>query len=169
LAPRGRPLSRREEGFGWPLAGLQEDMNRLFDQFYSGSLSSLTDWNGDTISAPSVNVIEDEKSFRVEAELAGIEPKNVEVEVARGLLILKGERHRQENREEKNYLRREISYGSFTRKVALPETADSEKAKATFSNGLLTVDIPKIPAAQQKSRKIEIKSNIERPDPKKSN
>jgi HSP20 family protein len=149
-------FGRGGERFGFPIASLQEDMNRLFEQFYNGPQDYMTGWEAGT--TPSVNVIEDEKSFKVEAALAGIEPKNVDVEVDNGYLTVKGEQQQEQKEEKKNYLRREISYGSFTRKVALPETADSGKAKATFKNGILTVEIPKVPDAQQKPKKIEIKT-----------
>lgn len=148
LMPWGR------EGFGFPLTSVQEDMNRLFDNFYNGS--QLMAFGA--LSAPSVNVSEDSKSIKVEAELAGIDPKNVDVEIMKGSMTLKGERQQEENKEDKNYIRREISYGSFTRTVALPETADGDKAKATFKNGLLTIEIPKVQEAQQKSKKVEIKT-----------
>jgi HSP20 family protein len=161
LMPWSRPSSifvRRGEGFGSSLSSLQEDMNRLFEHFYNGAQTHLTDWDEGTIAAPSVNVVENGSSFRIEAELAGMDPKNVEVEVSNGTLTLKGERKEEEKEDGKSYLRREISYGSFTRTVALPETADEDKAKATFRNGILTVDIPKKPEAQQKPKKVEIKT-----------
>jgi len=94
----------------------------------------------------------------VEAELAGIDPKNVQVEVTKDGLTLKGERRQEEKQEGKNYLRHEISYGAFNRMIALPDTVDGDKAKATFKNGLLTIEIPKLPEAQKKSKKVEIES-----------
>lgn len=162
LMPWNNPASilvRKGENLGSSLMGLQEEMNRLFDHFYSGAEVYLTDWDK-RISAPAVNVTEDDGSFKVEAELAGIDPKNVEVEAVGNRLTLKGER-REEKEEKKdggNYLRQEISYGSFLRTVTLPDSADGEKSRASFKNGILTVTVPKKAEAQQKSRKIEIKS-----------
>ena len=142
------------------LSTLQTEMNRLFDHFYSGTQVYLTDWDKKLADLPAVNVVEDGVSFKVEAELAGMDPKNVDVEVANGRLTLKGERKEEvtEKNEGSNYLRQEISYGSFTRTIALPETADGDKAKASFKNGVLTVTVPKKPEAQQKPKKIEIKT-----------
>ena len=161
LMPWNRPSSifvRRGEGVSNSLASLQEEMNRMFDHFYNGTQAHLTDWDEKALAAPSINVVESGDSFRVEAELAGIDPKNVEVEIVNNSLTLKGERKEEEKQGGDNYLRHEISYGSFARTVALPETADSDKAKASFKNGILTVAIPKKLEAQQKPRKIEIKS-----------
>jgi HSP20 family protein len=152
-------LVRKGENLGSSLMALQEEMNRLFDHFYTGAELYLTDWDKKAASL-AVNVTEDGSSFKVDAELAGIDPKNVEVEVAGNVLTLKGER--KEEKEEKGeggkVLRQEISYGSFLRTVTLPETADAEKAKASFKNGILTVTVPKKAEAQQKTRKIEIKT-----------
>ncbi len=151
---------RKGESMAHSLVALQEEMNQLFDHFYTGAQVHLTDWSKKLATAPAVNVVEDGTSFKVEAELAGMDPKNVEVEITGGYLTLKGER--QEEKEEKkeggSYLRQEISYGSFLRTVVLPETADSDKAKATFKNGILTITVPKKADAQQKPRKIEIKA-----------
>lgn len=157
---RPAALSVRKGEIGSSLAALQEDMNRMFEHFFTSLNLRLTDWDEKLPAAPSVNIVENGDSFRVEAELAGMDPKDVEVEVAGGYLTLKGER-KEEKKEEKEggkYLRQEISYGSFLRSVPLPETADSDKAKASFKNGILTVTVPKKPEAVQKPKKIEIKS-----------
>lgn len=153
-------LVQKREDISHSLSALQAEMNRLFNHFYNGSQVYLTDWDKNLADLPAVNVVEDGSSFKVEAELAGMDPKNVEVEVAGGCLTVKGER-KEEKKEEKDggsYLRQEISYGSFTRTIALPDTADSDKAKASFKNGILTVTVPKKPEAQQKPKKIEIKT-----------
>lgn len=163
LMPWNNPSSifvRKGEGFGSSLAALQEEMNRLFDHFYTGTQLRLTNWDQKLPAAPAINVVEDGSSFKVEAELAGMDPKNVEVEITGGYLTLKGERkeEKEEKKESGNYLRQEISYGAFLRTVALPETADGSKAAASFKNGILTVTVPKKAEAQQKLRKIDIKT-----------
>ena len=154
------PVSVRKGSSNFSLTGLQEEMNRLFDHFYNGAQVRLTDWDRNLPSMPSVNLIESGDSFKVEAELAGMDPKNVEVEIADGCLTLKGERReeKEEKKEGGNYLRREIFYGSFSRTIALPETVDSEKAEAAFKNGILTVSLPKKAEARQKPKKVEIRT-----------
>ena len=153
-------LVRKGEDFASSMNALQQEMNRLFDHFYTGAQLRLTDWDQKLATTPAINLVEDGTSFKVEAELAGMDPKDVEVEVVGGVLTLKGERKEEKNekKEDGSYLRQEISYGSFLRSIALPETADSDKAKASFKNGILTVTVPKKPEAQQKPRKIEIKA-----------
>lgn len=161
LVPWSRPSSvfaRRGDDMGSSLATLQEEMNRLFDHFFTGSQVYMTDWDEKMIAAPAVNVVEDGNSFRVEADIAGIDPKEVNVEFANGCLTLKGERRKEEKKEDENYLRHEISYGSFLRNIALPETADGDKAKASFKNGSLIITVPKKAEALQKPKKIDIKT-----------
>ena len=158
---RPSTVNVRQSDFASSLASLQEDMNRMFEHLYSGMQVRLTDWESLPDTAPAINVTETVDSFKVEAALPGIESKNVTVEVAGGLLTIKGER--QEEKEEKKsekggtYLRKEISCGLFERTVRLSETADCDKAKAQFRNGILTVTVPKKAEAVQKPRKIDVK------------
>jgi HSP20 family protein len=155
---RSSPVSVQN---GFSIASLQDEMNRMFEHFYNGMQVRLTDWDALPEGAPAINIAEASDSFKVEAALPGVEPKNVTVEVAGGILTIRGEK--KEEREEKRvqqegtYLRKEIACGSFLRTVALPETADSGKAKAEFRNGILTVTVPKKAEAVQKPRKIEVK------------
>jgi HSP20 family protein len=140
------------------IASLQEEMNRLFEHFYKGSEVYLTNWDkGLPGTVPAVNIIENGDSFRVEAELPGIPPESVDVSVSSGFLTIKGEKKEEKEEKDENYIRRESSYGSFCRQIALPETANSDKAEATFKNGILTVKMPKKAGAIQQTKKLQIK------------
>ncbi len=143
------------------LASLQDEMNNLFERVFNGANVCLTDWNGSKANEPAVDIVENDKSFTVKAELAGADPKDVEVEVTDGFLSIRGQRseEKEEKKEEKDYsyIRRELSEGYFQRTLALPETAACDKAEASFKNGILTVSVPKKPEAIQKPRKLQIK------------
>lgn len=157
--PAGIDIRKGEYGFS--LYALQDEMNRLFNHFYSGAQARLTDWDAPTAMTPAVNVSEAGDSFKLEVALPGISPKDVTVEVAAGLVTISGER-KNETEEKKDsaegtFLRQEITYGSFSRSVALPETANCDGAKAVFRNGVLTVSVPKKAEAVQKTRKIDIR------------
>lgn len=143
---------------GSSLAALQEEMNQLFDNFFSGRPSFIPEWTEGMGSVPAINIVENGDSFKVDAVLAGMDPKNVDVEVANGFLTIKGSTETEKKEEGVNYLRHEISCGSCLRTVALPVTADGDKAKASFKNGILTVMIPKKAEAVQKAKKIEVKA-----------
>jgi HSP20 family protein len=139
-------------------SALQDEMNRLFEHFYKGSELYLTKWEKEmSLMAPAINVIENGDSFRVEAELPGIPPEAVEVSVTSGYLIVKGEKKEEKEEKDVNYIRHESSYGSFYRQVALPETANFDKAEASFKNGILTVKVPKKAEAVVQPKILQIK------------
>ena len=150
------------DGFGRSLVSLRDDMNRLFHDFWGeDTWPALSGFGGPAF--PAVDVIENDNDFKVKAEVRGMEPENIEVSVNEDCLTIKGERKeetRDENKKD-NYLRREISYGSFCRTIVLPSSSDIEQAKATFRNGVLTVDIPKKAEAIGRERKLEISKESE--------
>ena len=163
-----RDLMNWERPFGIPVqqggslmpsfASLQEEMNRLFEHLYKGTEMYMPKWDKEKfVTTPSVNVIESGSSFRVETELPGIPPESVEVSVSGGYLTIRGEKKEDKEEKDEHYIRRESFYGSFYRQVALPETANSDKAEASFKNGILTVTVPKKAEAVQQPRKLQIK------------
>lgn len=148
---------RRKDGIGKTFATLQDEVNRLFDRFTNGMEVYLTDWEAKAPSMPAVNVLEKDKFFKIEVDLAGISPENVDVEATDGFLTIKGEQKEECEEKENNYLRREISFGSFQRTVALPESADCRKAEALFKNGVLTLNVPKKAGALENPKKLTIR------------
>jgi len=148
--------SSKTEGISSSLISLQEEMNRLFNHLHAGTHMYVSDGGEKKIAAPAINIVESSNSFRVEAELCGIDPKNVNVEVANGFLTIKGERREVAGEEDETYHRREISYGTFVRTLALPDTAEGIKAKASFKNGILTVAMPKKVESLQIVRRLEV-------------
>ena len=89
--------------------------------------------------------------------MPGIDPECVDISITKDYLIIKGEKEEEKEEKDKNYIRRESSYGSFFRQIPLPETARADDAEATFKNGVLTVLIPKKAEAVLKPRKLQIK------------
>ncbi|HNQ92679.1 MAG TPA: Hsp20/alpha crystallin family protein [Alphaproteobacteria bacterium] len=154
---RPQNVSIRQGGFAQSLASLQEEMNRVFDHFYTGAQLRLTDWDKAGPAAPAMNVTENGSAFSVKVELAGMNPDDVEVEVIGNTLAVRGEKKEEKKEEKENYLSQEISYGSFYRSVALPDTADCKHAEASFKNGILTIAVPKKAEAMQKPEKLTIK------------
>ncbi len=92
---------------------------------------------------PAVNVSETEKEIRVEAELPGLEPGDVEVSLENGALVIRGEKKFEGEEKKENFHRIERSYGSFTRAVPLPAKVESKGVKAKFEKGVLRVTLPK--------------------------
>ena len=141
-------------GFERSLQNMQEEMNHLLENFYGNLLPA--GWAKEP-SVPAVDIIETETGFEVKAEVPGLGVEDVAVSVSDGLIKIEGEKKEEKQEEGKDFLRRETSYGSFSRTVALPESADCNKADATFKNGMLTIQVPKKAEAMQKPKKVAIK------------
>jgi HSP20 family protein len=107
--------------------------------------------------APRVDVNETEKEFIIDAELPGMEKKDIHVGVENDMLKITGERKDERKSENGNYSRRERHYGKFERTFALPDTVDAEKVNAEFKNGLLTITLPKTEKAKPKEIAVEVK------------
>jgi len=145
------------------------EMDRLFDRFAGGfglpSFRRMFDvepaWRTESsfsFAAPSVDVTEDDKAYKITAELPGLEEKNVDVTVSGDMLTLKGEKHYEKDEEDKNRHVSERAYGSFQRSFALPDGVDRDKIAADLSKGVLTITLPKTAEAQKPEKKIEVKA-----------
>ena len=157
ILPRERAghLSIRREKD--PFSSLQREINRLFDDFFSNGVErSLVHaaWTGDQLVAQAVDILDNDKSFKVEAELPGMKEDDVEVTINDNYLTIRGEKKESKEDKGENYVCRERHYGSYQRTIALPETADTDKAKATFKKGVLWVDIPKKAGTAKPSKKL---------------
>ena len=107
--------------------------------------------------APAVDVYETKDSVVVEAPLAGVDPKDVEISIENDVLTIKGETKKESEVDDKNYYRKELRSGSFFRSVALPAHVMSDQAQAESVEGLLKITIPKAPEAKPKSIKVKVK------------
>lgn len=148
---------------GNPIATFQDEVNRLFGDFFGEShLPSWPQLRTAAASAfavtPALDVSETAKEFKITAELPGMDSKDVHITVADGYVTMRGEKRQETKEEKEGYFRQERSYGSFQRVVALPDTANMEKAEASFKNGVLTISVPKNAAAASKTRTIEVKN-----------
>lgn len=107
---------------------------------------------------PRVDIADTEKALTFHAELPGLVKEDVKISVTDGnMLTIRGEKKREEKKEEKNFLRVERSWGSFTRSFALPDNLDTESINAAFDNGVLNIEIPKREPVKPKELEINIK------------
>jgi HSP20 family protein len=109
-------------------------------------------------AAPAVDIAESEKAYEITAELPGMDEKNIEVKVANGSLIIKGEKQEEKEEKKKDYYLHERQFGSFERSFGIPEGVDAEKIEASFKKGVLTVTLTKKPEAQKPTKKIDVKA-----------
>jgi HSP20 family protein len=135
------------------LRSLQTEIDRLFEDFFDvgTSAQSRASW------MPAVRISEGKDNVCVDAELPGMDVDDIEVTIINNVLLLRGERREEEKEERENVLRREFSYGSFTRQIPLPTDVDAERAEARMEKGVLHLVLPKVPSA--KHRRIEIRKN----------
>lgn len=156
---RGREVAvRRGEEFN-PFFTLHREMNRLFDEAFRGfggfditpygperGLDRMMGW-------PNIEVSETDKEMKVIAELPGLEEKDVDVELANGVLAIKGEKKTET--EDRDRLFSERYYGRFERRIPI-DGIDEDKVSASFKNGVLTVTLPKSTQAQENVKRITI-------------
>ena len=109
---------------------------------------------------PELDVRESSDSITIEAELPGVEEKDVTVTLANGLLTIKGEKKQEKEEKSASYHITERSFGSFQRSLRLPDTVDDSKVEARFEKGVLKVTAAKKPEAVKAERRIEIKTNL---------
>lgn len=145
----------------------RNEMDRLFDRFSGNfgfpSLRRMFDvepWRFEAmgITNPAIDVSEDDKAYKISAELPGLDEKDIDVTVTGDALVLRGEKRHEKEEKEKNYYLSERSYGAFQRAFALPEGIDRNKIDAQFSKGVLTITLPKTAEAQKQAKKITVKA-----------
>jgi HSP20 family protein len=129
----------------------------LRDEFFADRDASawLSPWRATRDFNPAVDIVEKDNAYLVKAELPGLAPENIDVQVENDVLTVRGERKYENTQENAGYRRVERSYGSFARSFVLPKGTNPEAIDAQVENGVLTVTIPK-PAATT-SRKVEVK------------
>ncbi|TDF67227.1 Hsp20/alpha crystallin family protein [Cupriavidus sp. L7L] len=170
------PVKKGEEGDArswlpqaWhPFESLRREVDRLFRDFDRDfSLSPFQRpmhdveplWRGEWTwaSGPAVDFVETDSSYEITAELPGMDEKDIEVKLANGGLMIRGEKHVEKEQKDKGYYLHERHFGSFERAFRMPEGVDADKIEATFKKGVLTVTLPKTPEARKAEKKIPIK------------
>ncbi|HJR18651.1 MAG TPA: Hsp20/alpha crystallin family protein [Actinomycetota bacterium] len=137
------------------LVSIQDELSRLFGRTYGGSEALRPSAGG--VWMPSMDVYETEDKIVAKLELPGIDPNNVDVSVEDSTLTISGAREFSDEVKEESYHRVERRYGSFTRAIALPQTADTENVNANFDKGVLTIEVAKV--AKAKPKKIQVKAS----------
>ena len=147
------PVRHDEES---PFSVFQQEMNNLFDSFFSGFDLQPFETVPGTFS-PKVDVAENDKEITITAELPGMEEKDIEVSVNRESLTIKGEKKDEREDKGRDYYLLERSYGNFSRTVPLSVEVDRDKVGAAFKKGVLKVTLPKTARAAEEKKKIRIR------------
>lgn len=140
----------------WPVSDhfpgeISRAFSRLFD-LDTGDQSNVvtSEW------APRVDIHEEDKRFVIEADIPGVDPKDIEINMDKGVLSIRGERKSEHRVDDGKYTRIERARGVFHRRFALPDSANPDGVTATGRNGVLEIAIPKRP--ETTPRKIEIQA-----------
>ena len=140
---------------------MRDEMDRVFQRFERGipRLPALFARNGGDWLMPEFDVHDNGRQITIEADLPGVEEKDVTVTLTGGLLTVKGEKKSQHEETKGNCYLAERSYGAFERTLRLPELIDEAKLEARFEHGVLKITAQKKPDAVKAERKIEIKKS----------
>jgi HSP20 family protein len=135
--------------------GMRNEFGRMFDSIFEhGGLDRVAAFDGDW--APAVDVFENDDKVVIKSELPGLSEKDIEVDILGDTLTIKGEKKKEDEKKDRHFHRLERVYGSFHRSVTLPSEVASEKAKASFKNGVLEIEVPKKEEAKPKQVKISV-------------
>jgi HSP20 family protein len=138
-----------------------ESMEDMFEDFFRRPFG-LRKWPAmprmmeGVEASPSVDIYEEGDNIILKSEMPGMTKEDIEVNLTDDTITLSGEKKKEEKVEKKDYYRLERSFGSFKRSFALPSEVQSDRAKASFKNGILEIKIPKSEEAKKKEKKIKI-------------
>jgi HSP20 family protein len=131
------------------LASFQDEMNRMFQEFFRGGTGEEAGWGLRTWT-PAVDIYDTDDALVLKAELPGVSKDDVSIEIHNNTLILRGERKHEAEVKEGDYYRAERAYGTFQRSFVLPTLVDQDQVQATYTDGVLELRLPKSEAAKPK-------------------
>lgn len=146
--------NRESVTFPSDILNMQREINRMFDGFFRGGIQD----DGSlfpSVWTPAVDVAEHDNEYLVKVELPGVSKDDVKIMMQDNVLTIRGEKKQEKETKESNYHRVERSYGSFQRSFTLPTHVKNDRIEAAYTDGILTVTLPK--AEEAKPRQIEVK------------
>jgi HSP20 family protein len=138
------------------LNAMQQAMDKLMQEFGRPAPRRATGMAQPVVWQPAVEMYETDSEVVARAELPGIDPKEVDVTVTEGALVIKAEAKAEQEERGRNYLRRELRYGAFLRSVPLPAEVKGDEAKATYKNGVLEIRVPKSERVKPRQVKVQV-------------
>lgn len=137
------------------LSQLHHEIDNLFENRLTrgngegGAIAATTDWT------PAVDIKEEQDRYVIHADVPGVDPADIEVDMENGVLTIKGQRESEKKEEREGYKRVERVRGSFYRRFSLPDTVDAEKITAKAKNGVLEIVVPKQEKVQPRKISVE--------------
>ena len=158
MVRRNVPARREDRAWSpirrlWDLFDLRSDLDEIFDELMEAPFVARPLWS---TGFPAIDVAETENEIVVKAEIPGVDPKNVEVNVTEDAVEIKGEIKDEWEEKDVGYCRRERYCGTFERSIALPAEVKQDEVKANYKDGILTISLPKVEPSKPKAKKVEI-------------
>jgi HSP20 family protein len=122
----------------------------LLDEWVPRDLFGWNSWTNEGSSLPKVNIVETNDQFRVEMAAPGMKKEDFQVELDHDVLTIQSQFSTEHQDEDATFTKREFSYQSFKRSFYLPNTVESDKIKAKYKDGILSLEIPKKEEAKRK-------------------
>jgi HSP20 family protein len=168
------PVSVRQQQNANPVISLQNEINRLFNEFDNffaanavpsllteapayGMLQPQAQQQQPQANVPAIDVSENDKEYVIKAELPGVDPKNIDVSVSNNRLTIKAEKQEECASQDANVIRKESACGAYKATIQLPENTNPQDTQAKTKNGVLTVTVPKN-AASAESKKVKVQA-----------
>ena len=134
-----------------PIQDLKREMDRIWQEFFGKSLATeQMEW------VPAVDVSETDDAVIVKVDLPGVKPEDMEISLSDNVLVIKGEKKREETEKKENFYRMERFYGTFMRTIQLPCEVQEDKVEAHYKDGVLKIVLPKKPEEVKKVIKIQV-------------
>jgi HSP20 family protein len=134
--------------------GMPKDIDSVFDSFLRTPVIKST---CDCDFMPRVDIVDDKDSVNINVELPGMKKDDIKVTIDENILTIAGERKHESEQKDRNYIRTERLFGSFSRSFTLPDDINSEKIMADYKDGILAVNLAKVEKPEPKEITVEIK------------
>lgn len=152
VAPRQKIQPSFAERFIEPLNRMRTGVDHLFEDFPAR-------WSAFQFPAtPAVEMTETDKAYTITAEIPGVPSEDIELQVDRDMLVIKGEKKEERREEECDYVISERAYGAFERRISLPADALVDDIDAEAADGMLRISVPRNSEAKSQKRKIQVHS-----------
>ncbi|NCO75222.1 MAG: Hsp20/alpha crystallin family protein [Cyanobacteria bacterium] len=134
---------------------LHRQMNRLFDE-----ITAWDNTNNNTVLKPAVELFDNQDSLTLRVLIPGIDKKDLDISVTREAVKISGEYRHQEENKDNGYYVSEFNYGKFERTINLPVAIQNEKVIADYSDGILTLILPRVEEVKNKVFKVNFSDEI---------
>lgn len=134
------------------LFDIQDNINKVFGNYLSarGGQAKVIGW------MPPVDITESENEFLIKADIPGMKKEDIKISLDENTLAISGERKEEKEEKGKNFVKKEKVFGSFMRSFALPHSVDAKGIKASYKEGVLSVNVPKSEESKPREIKIDI-------------